>query len=526
MSDASKYVKVNNPFHWDIANKWNYRECFKASATLQKKIDYYKSVLPANYSCLHARTEEDWYKLQCCKQNAEVNTTSIHPELWTCSEFTRERCYMTPKQIVDVLKRNLVTDSPLWISSGSSQEALQPIHDSFEVYSNKDNNDGAFIDYSLAEVDFAVCSGATTFWGMLGDSFSLSLERIIRESGKTFWYTHNGMTYDANKGRKYLVAELVGGLINQAVEIWISVLLAEKLNRTLVLPKVFAKIPSNSTENYAKSETSKPEPFNAIWDEEYFVQCARKKLNNPNLVVESNSAHYKVEIDSYHTYILERWDGVDNFTPILNNNNASNELASRLMSDASKYVKVNNPFHWDIANKWNYRECFKASATLQKKIDHYKSVLPANYSCLHARTEEDWYTLECCKQNAEVNTTSIHPELWTCSEFTRERCYMTPKQIVDVLETNLPLHSPLWVSSGSSEEVLQPIYDSYEVYSNKDDDTGAFMDYRVAEVDFAVCSGATTFFGMRGSSYSLSLERIIGGGKTFWYNDAPIHLNL
>ena len=121
------------------------------------------------------------------------------------------------------------------------------------------------------------------------------------------------------------------------------------------------------------SQTSKPEPFNAIWDEEYFVQCARKKLNNPSLLVDTDSAHYKVEIDSYHTYILERWDGVDNFTPILNNNNASNELASRLMSDASKYVKVNNPFHWDIANKWNYRECFKPSATLQKKIDYYES---------------------------------------------------------------------------------------------------------------------------------------------------------
>ena len=74
-------------------------------------------------------------------------------------------------------------------------------------------------------------------------------------------------------------------------------------------------------------------------------------------------------------------------------------------------------------------------------------------------------------------------------------------------------------------EVLQPIYDSFETYSNNDDDTGAFMDYGVAEVDFAVCSGATTLFGMRGSSYSLSLERIIGGGKTFWYNDGQIHSN-
>ena len=62
-----------------------------------------------------------------------------------------------------------------------------------------------------------------------------------------------------------------------------------------------------------------------------------------------------------------------NSTPILNNNNASNKLASRLMSEASKYLKVNNLFHWDTAKKWNYRECFKPSATLHKRIDYYES---------------------------------------------------------------------------------------------------------------------------------------------------------
>ena len=58
--------------------------------------------------------------------------------------------------------------------------------------------------------------------------------------------------------------------------------------------------------------------------------------------------------------------------------------------------------------------------------------------------------------------------------------------------------------------MLQPIYDSFEVYSNEDEDTGAFMDYSVAEVDFAVCSGASTFFGMRGSSYLLEVARHVG----------------
>lgn len=48
-------------------------------------------------------------------------------------------------------------------------------------------------------------------------------------------------SFGVNKGKRYLVAELAGGLTNQAIEIWVALLLAEKLHRTLVLPKIVRK---------------------------------------------------------------------------------------------------------------------------------------------------------------------------------------------------------------------------------------------------------------------------------------------
>eukprot|EP00956_Cyclotella_meneghiniana_P032560 scaffold90134_cov51-Cyclotella_meneghiniana.AAC.3 len=332
-------------------------------------------------------------------------------------------------------------------------------------------------------------------------------------------------TTNTESTMKYLVADLKGGLTNQAMEIWTSLLIAYKLNRTLVLPEVFVKIPKGAA--YASRKWAQTERFDTIWNDEFFVQCARKKLNRPDLLlVDSDSYHYTVSIENEHTYGASPGDHDDVFAPWNFNANGSgnNSLASRLMKDDSKYVKLVNPYHYDSSINWNYDDCFQPSPILQQKIQHYQSLLPTNYSCLHARTEHDWYSIECCKVGAKINTTSIHPELWTCEEFVRENCYSTPTQIANMLKSKLALQSPLWVSSGSSRESLQPIYDSFEVFTNKDEiiaQNPVFMDYSVAEIDRAVCSGASTFWGMRHSTFSLVLERMIRarGGNTFFYSD-------
>ena len=291
----------------------------------------------------------------------------------------------------------------------------------------------------------------------------------------TILNTRTGSSHE----QKYLVADLAGGITNQMKEIWVSLLIAERLNRTLVMPELIVRLPKEH--KFASKFTARPEPFHVIWDEEHFVQCAREKLNRPDLMIESDTAHYIMAHYQDHTYYLQMYDNVDNFTPIFYANASSNELVSRLMNDSSKYVRVYNPFSLTLdLTKWNYQQCFESSAELKKQINHYKSILPANYSCLHARTEEDWYSVGCCKPG-KSNTTSIDPELWTCSEFNHENCYMTPAQIAGIMKENLPLNSPLCISSGSSKDVLRPIYDSFEVFS-KNGSSSAFMDYSLAEV--------------------------------------------
>ena len=102
--------------------------------------------------------------------------TTLHPTEWPVK---------TPTGILYTLKSKLALKSPLWVCSGSSPESLQPIYDSFEVTQNE-----VFMDYSLAEVDRAICKGVTSFWGMRRSSFSLDLDRVIRaKGGNSYWYT-------------------------------------------------------------------------------------------------------------------------------------------------------------------------------------------------------------------------------------------------------------------------------------------------------------------------------------------------
>ena len=94
--------------------------------------------------------------------------------------------------------------------------------------------------------------------------------------------------------RRYLVADLRGGLNNQAIEVWVALLVSQHLNRTLVLPQVRAKIKYGH--NYAAEGTSELESFDYIWDVSHFLQCARKKLNNSELHIVTDSTHYEAHI--------------------------------------------------------------------------------------------------------------------------------------------------------------------------------------------------------------------------------------
>ncbi|KAL7507709.1 hypothetical protein ACHAXN_004854 [Cyclotella atomus] len=331
--------------------------------------------------------------------------------------------------------------------------------------------------------------------------------------------------------RRYLVADLQFGLTNQAIEAFVAVLLAVQLNRTLVLPKVRPTIPKGRKFALAHS---KAEPFSHIWDPDFFIRCARDKLDMPELAFAVEDIHYQAHIAEQHTYSLQRWDGNDNFTPLLAGNASSNDLLTALINDTAEYIKLVVPFHYPTSAKWNSAQCFRPSLRLQSMIDHYKSKLPEKYACLHARTEADWYTVHCCVHE-NGNTTSPHPHLWTCegsnSSFhdseKASQCkqtYATPREISQFLQSDgLSLNSTLWISSGSSRQALSPLYQAFHVYTKETvenyTNNDVFMDYGLAEVDKAVCSGAAQFWGMRGSTFSIEVANTVrtNGGDARWY---------
>jgi hypothetical protein len=189
VADNASYIKIINPFQYEIARKWNSAECFIPSHRVNKMIAAYKSKLPVEYACLHARTESDWYSHACCEKHG--NTTSENIEEWNCPIHpVSETCYKSPQQIADMLKSELDSNTTLWISSGSSRQALQPLYDSWNVVT-KDaiSLDDSYMDYGLAQVDKAICSGATIFWGMGGSTFTGDIAAIIqRNGGKAIMY--------------------------------------------------------------------------------------------------------------------------------------------------------------------------------------------------------------------------------------------------------------------------------------------------------------------------------------------------
>jgi hypothetical protein len=167
--------------------------------------------------------------------------------------------------------------------------------------------------------------------------------------------------------RKYVVADLRLGLTNQEVEAWVSLLIAERLNRTLVLPQVRAKIPKGEI---VAEENGVLEDFDYVWDSEHFMHCAREKLNKPGLVFATDSHHYDVDIHENDTFVLQQFDGINRIVPLLHWNPArliKDEFLRRLVNTNASYVKIVKPFA--MPHKWNHSECFVPSERIHNMID-------------------------------------------------------------------------------------------------------------------------------------------------------------
>jgi hypothetical protein len=195
------------------------------------------------------------------------------------------------------------------------------------------------------------------------------------------------------------------------------------------------------------------------------MHCAREKLNKPGLIFATDSHHYDVDIHENDTFLLQRFDGNNRIAPLLYQNPVrliKDKFLGRLVNSNVSFVKIVKPFANDIARKWNYSECCVPSERINNMIDTYKSKLPNEYACLHARTESDWYSRACCEKQGNVKSEFI--DEWDCPLHpVSETCYKTPQQIADFLKSELDSNTTLWISSGSSRQVLQPLYDSWNV---------------------------------------------------------------
>jgi hypothetical protein len=153
------------------------------------------------------------------------------------------------------------------------------------------------------------------------------------------------------------------------------------------------------------------------------MHCAREKLNKPGLIFATDSRHYDVDIHENDTFVLQQFDGINRIVPLLHWNHArliKDEFLGRLVNNNASYVKIVKPFA--MPHKWNHSECFVPPERIRNMIDTYKSKLPNEYACLHARTESDWYSRACCEQQGSVTSQFI--DEWECPIHpVSETCY-------------------------------------------------------------------------------------------------------
>ena len=130
-------------------------------------------------------------------------------------------------------------------------------------------------------------------------------------------------------------------------------------------------------------------------------------MGKSDLVFVSDSHHYKVDIPENDTFLMQQFDGTNRIVPLLARDPALpvvNEFVKLLVENNATHVKVIKPFANGIARKWNYEDCIVPSQRINDMISAYRSILPNDYACVHARTEADWFSRACCDKQG--NTTS------------------------------------------------------------------------------------------------------------------------
>jgi GDP-fucose protein O-fucosyltransferase len=149
-----------------------YLDSFVPSAHIQQIVQQNRPT--ETYYCLHARVEADWF-YHCCNEDVhDPNLDPDRPDTWRCSYGKPPtRCYQTPAQIARTLLQALPHSSTLWVASGASRAALEPLYQLFQVKRLESTVKSThFMDYDLALADREICAGAKTAWVMGESTFS------------------------------------------------------------------------------------------------------------------------------------------------------------------------------------------------------------------------------------------------------------------------------------------------------------------------------------------------------------------
>ena len=313
-----------------------------------------------------------------------------------------------------------------------------------------------------------------------------------------------------NPQETYLIAELLGGVTNQAMEAWTAVKAAKALNRTLVLPRVRARVPAGGLD-YAYLDTPS-EYFDVLWDVPHFVECIKNLGYGVRIDIDPD-AHRDVDVPSNSVFNYNNWGYNPYDIPYLRG-------VKDLSNNPSKYVKLVGPFAGSHRDWHKGSQCFIPSTNIKQRIEKHVADMPSEYSCLHARVEADWYKA-CCHSmlKSKSDMSSSNPDEWTCEGHSQVSCYKSPLELAAYLvNKGLPKDSALWISSGADPESLQPLRDVFNV-STTSKDVAYYMDYTDALVDEAMCKGASKFWGMAGSTYTMKILQEIkhrGGHASFY----------
>lgn len=177
MSSKAQVVHVVAPFrlYKKIPELRQVSKCLVPSDSILARVNEVTPTGP--YICLHARVEQDWF-LPCCNKGETNELDPDDPDSWRCADHSRppRSCYSTPRQIAEVLQSYGVTNqATVWVASGVSNKALQPLFDVFDVRRMLSTETGNFMDYDIALVQREVCGRSIRTWSQAGTSFTCSM---------------------------------------------------------------------------------------------------------------------------------------------------------------------------------------------------------------------------------------------------------------------------------------------------------------------------------------------------------------